>query len=140
MKHFLLVLFAITIFPQLATAEIRLELISQIESSNNPNAYNAKGDARGLFQITPVCLLHYNNVHRTRFDKRDLFKAEVNKKIAQWYIGWLAKQLGDDERVLVGFNAGIKKARKWDGNIRTLNRETMNYVLSYKRLSGRNRK
>jgi len=144
MKRFLLLLITASILtlamPSTLSAEIRLELISQIESSNNPNAYNARSGARGLFQITPVCLLHFNSVHRSVYSLGDLHKPEINKKIAQWYFRWLAKQLKGDDRVLVGFNSGIKKARHWDGNIRTLNRETSAYLFKYRSLLKRERK
>lgn len=113
-------------------AEIRLELISQLESSNNPKAFNKKTQAYGIFQITPVCLKHYNQLHPAAQLKTDqLFSAKQNKKVARWYFKWLSKQLREEKRILVAWNWGLKHARHWDGNIRTLPNETQKFLCKY---------
>lgn len=117
-----------------AHSSINPEIIALIESRNNPNAFNARSGARGLYQITPICLQHYNNIHSSNVRLDSLFDPTINKKVASWYLGWLAKQLKDDDKVLVGFNWGIAHAYKWNGSFQSLPSETRKYLTKYHKL------
>jgi hypothetical protein len=67
-------------------AEINMDAIAQIESSNNPLAYNRHSGARGKYQITQPVLTDYNKRHGTTYKPTDLFNTIICRKIAYWYI------------------------------------------------------
>lgn len=92
-----------------------LNIISKIESNNNPLAYNSKDNSIGLYQITPICLKEYNNFHSKKIKSIALFNPIVNKKVAKWYIEiripQMLKYYGyeiTDKNIIVAYNAGIK--------------------------------
>ena len=62
-------------------AEIDIEIIKEIESNGNPLAYNFKSQARGVYQITPICLEDYNIYHDKKYIESELFNPIINKKI-----------------------------------------------------------
>jgi hypothetical protein len=118
-----------------ASTDIDMNKVYSIESSNNPNAHNKSSNAKGLGQITPIVLKEWNNLNpKDKHSDADLFKADVNKKIASWYMNkripqmLKAKGLKDtlDNR-LVAYNAGISKVGK------ILPRETADYIKKYKK-------
>lgn len=115
----------------LSMAEVKLEVISQIESSNNPKAFNKKTRAYGLFQITPICLKHYNSSNNTHYSEQDLFNPTINRSIADWYIKWIASKCDSDEEILIAYNWGYGNLRKWNGSFQSLPKETQNYVTKY---------
>ena len=117
-----------------ASEDIDMTKISQIESSNNPEAYNAKSQARGKNQITPIVLKEWNNYHKSeQHGVKDLFNEEINDKIANWYMNkripqmLKAKKIKDTvENRLIAYNYGI-------GNIgKPLPLETRNYLKKYR--------
>lgn len=66
---------------------IDMRVIAQIESSGNPLAYNYRSMAAGTFQVTPVCLKEWNNFYpKEKYSFKDLFKPNINWKIADWYM------------------------------------------------------
>jgi len=112
-----------------------LSIIKQIESSGNPLAYNKSSHARGLFQITPICLKEYNNFHTEQYDLSDLFNPIINEKIAAWYlekrIPQMLKHFGKDvslENILISYNAGVSYVVSG----KPLPLETVNYIKKYK--------
>ena len=118
---------------------INLEIIKQIESSGNPNAYNKKSKARGHYQITPIVTKEYNAYNKDKVKDEDLFNPETNRKIADWYMNkripqmHKAYKLQDTlENRLTSYNAGIGNTRK--GRIPT---ETQNYIKKYKTLESK---
>jgi len=120
--------------------EIDLSVISTIESSNNPYAYNPKTEARGLFQITPICLREWNNFHpNEQYSLDDLFDPQINTKIAKWYLTRRIPQMlryykkpVTIENILICYNAGIKYVLKGE-----IPEETRKYIEKYKRLKRR---
>ena len=115
---------------------VNMDIIAYIESSNKTQAYNRQSGARGLYQITRICLEDYNNLHTIKYNKNDLFDPEINKKIAYWYmnvrIPQLLKYYNIDDNInnrLIAYNAGIK--RLIDNE---LPKETKNYLKKYHRL------
>lgn len=127
----------LTGFGSFSNASINPTIIVEIESSNNPNAYNARSGARGLFQITPICLKHFNDVHGTSYSSEDLFQPLVNEKIALWYLDWLSKRCATDEEVLISYNFGYGNMQKWKVGKIQLPQETKEYLLKYYRLEKR---
>lgn len=118
--------------------EIDLKIIAQIESSGNPLAHNVRSGARGLHQITKICLEEWNNYHpRQRRVVSDLFDAKINTKIASWYINERIPQMlrhykkaDTTENRLIAYNAGISYVVSG----KKLPTETVNYIKKYKGL------
>ena len=116
-------------------AIIILSIIAIIESSNNPLAYNQKTQARGLYQITPICLKEWNNFHSSEhYTLNDLFNPQVNEKIAKWYLTKRIPQMlryykkpVTIENILICYNAGIKYVLKGE-----IPKETKEYIQKYK--------
>lgn len=124
--------------------KLNLEAIAQIESSGNPLAHNTRTNARGLFQITPVCLDDYNAFHKEAGSAKigDLFNARVNRFIAQWYletrIPALLRHYGFEvtvETVLMAYNWGIGNMVKKGFN--AIPKETQDYIQKYRKLTGK---
>lgn len=117
--------------------EVNLDIISKIESNNNPLAYNYKSKAIGLYQITSICLNDYNLVNNTCYELTDLLSAKFNQKIAIWYfkkrIPQLLKYFGLSDTLenrLWAYNVGIGKVVKG-----IMPKETQNYIKRYKQLA-----
>jgi len=119
---------------------IDLDIIASIESTNNPNAYNAISKAKGTHQITPICLLEWNNFHPDQtYNGKDLFTHTINKRIASWYLNNRIPQMlryyGKPvtiRNILISYNAGISYVFKG----KKLPSETKNYIKKYNRLCG----
>ena len=115
---------------------VDMSIIARIESSGNPLAYNSTSQARGLYQITPVCLEDYNNYHPGQtYTLEELFNPVVNEIVACWYLFTRIPQLlryydqpVTTDNILVGYNAGIGRVG------RKLPSETANYLEKYKKL------
>jgi soluble lytic murein transglycosylase-like protein len=117
--------------------EVNLEVISQIESGNNPKAFNSRSGAVGLYQITAICLKDYNQELSLSVKKKELFNAETNFKIASWFLNkripQLLRRLGLEDTLenrLIAYNAGISYVK----NRKPLPKETIAYIAKYKRL------
>jgi hypothetical protein len=120
-----------------AYAEIDMDIIAIIESNNNPLAYNFKSKARGLYQITPICLEDYNNYHKHKYTLPELFNPIINKKITKWYIEKRIPQMlnyygykATDKNIIISYNAGIKYIVKG----LSLPQETRLYLKKYHKL------
>lgn len=116
--------------------KIEAEIIKQIESSGNRKAYNPHSDARGLFQITPICLEDYNQYHYKKYELHELYRSDVNRKVYEWYMGVripiLLKHYGHEDNVynrIVAYNAGIKYVGK-----EVVPTETVRYYAKYNKL------
>jgi len=113
--------------------------IATIESSNNPKAISYKGasSGRGLYQISEILLKHYNQVHKTNIKSEELFTADVNERVAIWYIGWLEKRpyVESDEDILIAYNWGYGNLIKFKKGKRSLPKETKDYIIKYRRLT-----
>jgi len=122
---------------QVPMPAIDLSIISQIESSNNPLAYNSRSGACGAFQVTQVCLNDYNAYNSPQIAKKDLFSTPMGYKVASWYLSKRIPQLLKHyklpdtlENRLICYNAGIGNLIK---GIKP--RETINYIIKYQRLA-----
>jgi len=116
---------------------IDLDIIKQIESSNNPLAYNKTTKATGLYQITPICLMDYNIAHKTLYDIEDMYNPILCHKIAEWYLNKRIPQMLRYynkpitlENCLVAYNAGIA----YIVYNKPLPEETVNYIRKYKQI------
>lgn len=118
--------------------DIDLKIIAAIESSNNPSAYNPQDGAKGLLQITAICLKEYNNHHVKKFTSNDLYSPKVSLIIGNWYynvrIPQLLKHYGLKDTIsnrIIAYNAGIKTLV----NGRKTPRITLKYIEKYNRLT-----
>lgn len=123
-------------------AQVNLEAIQKIESNGNPKAFNRISGARGLYQITPVCLAHYNQFqHECKgcspgdWTPNDLFDPTINQMVAEWYFYWLRSQGLSDVEQIIAYNWGIGNLRKWQAGKRDLPKETQVYLTKYQCLT-----
>ena len=120
-----------------AEESLNLKIVAQIESSNNPKAYNRKSKATGLYQITPICLKHYNQVHGTSYVREDLYDPELNTRIAIWYFTWLWQRgLPNLDMILASYNWGLSNVRAYLKGEKEMPKETINYIKKYHKLKG----
>ena len=125
-----------------ATEMVDMSIIAIIESNNNPLAYNRKSGARGMYQITEICLKDYNAWHPTaKMPVNALFKPVEARKVAEWYLSIRIPQmlryygLNDTlENRLICNNAGIGNLVKG-----IIPKETRNYILKYIGIAKRNK-
>lgn len=116
---------------------ININRIIHIESRGNSRAYNKGSGARGLCQITPICLQEWNNFHKSeRYSLNDLWNAEINKKIAIWYLEIRIPQMlryykldVNYRNIIICYNAGINYLVKH----KRLRNETTDYIKKYER-------
>lgn len=139
-KKIIIMLFLITgCAPAYASSQFQVDMltIAKMESSLNMKAYNESSGARGLFQITPICLKDYNQFHpKAHFSQDDLFQAWVSHEIADWYmnerIPHLLHYLHHPDTLsnrLISYNCGVGCVG------RKLPLETQNYLKRYNALS-----
>lgn len=125
--------------------EVNLDIIATIESSNNPLAYNATSHARGLYQITPICLKDYNFAHKTKnIASNALYSPTEAHKVAEWYILRIKQILTkkgipvEISHILISYNWGVGNCIKWyraGTDYNKLPRETRNYIAKYLKLA-----
>lgn len=131
----------------IAWADVDINIIAQIESGNNPNAYNPKSGAKGVCQITPIVLEdfknycpHYSDDWRRQlgFDT-DMYNSVTNKLIGDWYINERIPQMLRTYHIpdtidnrLWAYNAGIERVRKG-----IMPQETKRYIEKYHSLKRR---
>jgi hypothetical protein len=116
---------------------IDMQRIAQIESSGNPLAHNKREDGRGLYQINPICLREWNNFHpREQYTPDDLFNAEINTRIADWYmnkrIPQMIRHFGKPDTVenrIICWNAGINYVKTG----KEIPQITKNFIAKYNR-------
>jgi soluble lytic murein transglycosylase-like protein len=142
MKKIILFTLFIALLSYQAIAEqvyIDMSIISKIESSNNPFAYNSKTKAIGLYQITPICLKDYNLYHIEKTKSWQLLDPKTNYKIAVWYFNiripellrYYKKEI-NIVNILISYNAGIS----YVVYNKKLKKETIKYIGKYFLLRG----
>ena len=126
---------------------VDMEALAMIESSNNPKAYNARSQARGLYQITPIVLKHWNQTHGDSAMVEDLFVPKENTMIANWYLNWLYDRCLTVKDTLISYNWGIGHWRRWrkaidkfpptkeELELYGLPKETQDYLDKYEKLT-----
>lgn len=114
------------------------EFIRQIESSGDPKAHNKKEDARGLHQIRPIVLKEWNNYNpKEKYQGKDLFDPNINKKIGEWYLNYRIPQMLQTfgkpitlENIITSYNAGIEYVVKE----KPIPKTTQDYLAKYYKL------
>jgi len=111
-----------------------MRAFATVESNNNPKAYNKISNARGLYQITPIC--HKDVTERIApyldGNLNDLFDPIYNTEIATAYIYWLSCSFRRLDYVIIAYHWGYGNAIKWDGKTRSLPNSVADY---YQRVS-----
>lgn len=112
---------------------VNMEVIKQIESSGNSNAYNASSRAYGWFQITPICLVDFNKANNTHYSLSELFDPQINSRVAYWYfeerIPQILRRFKKPDTIknrIVCYNAGISHVLK-----NKIPNETVKYIRKY---------
>ncbi len=107
-----------------------------IESNGNTMAISLK-DAKGLMQITSICLEDYNKQNNTNYTENELFNPKINKKIANWYIRIRIPNLLKEQdlkvnvqNILICYNGGINACINFNKTGK-LNQETQDYLNKY---------
>ncbi len=114
--------------------KVNMDVISQIESSGNPNAINHSSGARGLCGLTYGALVDWNNQHKTKYKMDDLYNPDINMEIASWYMNeqlptyFSHYEIEDtlDNR-LAAYNWGFFHLAKHH----KMPKETRNYIIKY---------
>ena len=135
-RLFLMAVFLLIFHSTAYGASINMDIIQRIESGGNVMAYNRNSQARGLYQITPICLKEWNSFHKSeRYSQNQLFNGKINEKIAKWYLEVRIPQMllhfkkeVTIENIIWAYNAGIGYVVK---NIKP--KETRNYIIKYNR-------
>ena len=118
---------------------VDMSIISQIESNNNPMAYNKRSGATGMYQVTPICLKDYNQHHQERVNLLifHMYEPKYAFIVANWYmnirIPQMLKAYGIPDTIsnrLHAYNAGIGMVKKG-----IMPKETKDYIRKYERLS-----
>lgn len=129
------ILLSILLFSNIS---INYSQLALIESNNNPLAFNKISKAAGKFQITPICLKEYNQYHDEKYKISDLFDADINEKIAVYYLEKRIPELLhfyelDDtlENRLIAYNWGIKNLALYKQGKKKLPEETKEYLRRY---------
>jgi hypothetical protein len=123
---------------ELALSHVDISIICQIESNNNPLAYNRHSQARGICQITPICLKEYIIYHPSeKIVLESLFCPKTAIKIGVWYVNTRIPQMlryyGIADTVnnrLWAYNAGIGRVVKG-----IMPEESRLYIAKYNRLA-----
>ena len=118
---------------------VDLAIVAQIESSGNPDAYNARSGATGMYQIMPVCLKDYNQYHKSsQYTMQEMFDPAKARIISDWYLHKRIPVLLRSvevpvtlEHVLYAYNAGAGTVGKWYRGKRKLSKETREYYQKY---------
>ena len=141
--------------------EIDINRIIKIESNGDPNAFNKKSGATGLMQITPICLMEWNNkigmfgtgyrnnhaktlgqlviVYDNHYNIGDMYNGGKNIRVGSWYINeripQMLKAYGIEDSVearLACYNWGIGNYRKYLKGEKKMPKETRDYIRKYK--------
>ena len=150
-------LFILLFTSSVYATDVDINIIIQIESGGNPNAYNYKTTARGLLQITEICLKDFNECFHfadkefingefvlwidfiklgQKVNIEELYEPSKNIIIGSWYMNIRIPQMLRAYKIpdtidnrLWAYNAGIGNVKK---GIKP--RETKNYIIKYHRL------
>lgn len=136
---------ALCILPQVhAEIAINMQAIQTIESDGNPRAFNSQTKCYGLYQISEICLLEFNQINGTGYRPVDLFNPNINEMIALWYLERL-QQLPNSNNIpaslttiLASYNWGIGNVVRWHRNgasFEDLPEPTQLYIERYYRLA-----
>lgn len=117
---------------------INLDVIAQIESSNNPKAIGDNGRSLGAYQLSSGVIKDYNHLYNTQYSHQDALSSKISHKIAFWYlhkrIPSLLKHFKkpvSTKTILWAYNAGIKAVVD-----NRMPETTKKYLIKYEKLSG----
>lgn len=119
--------------------DVDLAIIAQIESSNNPLAYNARSGACGMYQFTPIAWedVQNNFTELRQYPFSCAYKPQVAILFAKAYFTLIDRYLahfGLKKTIanrLACYNQGIGKTKRG-----ILTKESRNYIKKYLKLKG----
>lgn len=118
---------------------IDMDIIMEIESSNNPNAISPVG-ARGICQIMPNTWDECCNRLNVNWDWEEAFNKEKNLKIGTYYINKRIPEMLKYYKIednyknrLMSYNWGIGNVKSFYENKKDIPIETKNYIKKYKK-------
>jgi hypothetical protein len=117
--------------------KVNMDVIKKIESNGNPLAHNRSSGARGLYQITNIVLVEFNQYNKTHYKPSDLYIPYVNEQIASWYMNKRIPAIFKHFKVadtiqnrIIAWNAGIVYARNGYAP-----KETRKFIAKYNKLT-----
>lgn len=125
---------------------VNIPAIMQIESSNDPLAYNKRSGARGIMQLTAIAWkdVIYRYPRLSVYDyKKFAFNKEVNILFGKHYFQVLKQYFINSNipvteiNLIIAYNWGIGNLIKWYRNgkiVKNLPKETKNYIQKYYQL------
>ena len=121
-----------------AGAEVSLDALAMIESSNNPRAINRDEGSYGLFQISPIALKDFNEQVGSKLTMDDMMREEKNAHVAIWLLevripellAFYKKPLTVKNQI-ISFNCGISCLDR-----KELPKTTKDYLAKYRRITG----
>lgn len=121
-----------------AGAEVSLDALAMIESSNNPRAINRDEGSFGLFQISPIALKDFNEQVGSKLTMKDMMREEKNAHVAIWLLEVRIPELLEHfkkpqslRNKIVAYNCGIGCLDR-----KELPKTTRDYLAKYRRLTG----
>ena len=148
----LVLLFLCSVKAHASPVDINMDIITDIESSNEPLAYNKVSGAVGEYQLKQGVVYDFNremfdNAVNINYSLNDMYSPKKAGQVAQWFIN---NKIPSELRVygipdtvtsrLVAYNWGIGHLRKWfkrGCHWNQLPRETRKYIIKYyKELKG----
>lgn len=139
LHYSLVVLVLLVVFSPLciASPEINLKAIAEIESSGRPNVRGDNGKALGLYQLHQCVITDYNRANKTKYVHKDALNPQISHLIASWYLNkelprllYYYKIKVSYKTILWAYNAGIGNVVKG-----RLPASTQNYLKKYERLT-----
>jgi hypothetical protein len=136
---------AVILFFYPCAEAIDLEVIKTIESEGNRLAFNSRSKCYGLYQISEICLLDFNQINKTSYVPAELFDPHINRMIAGWYFKRIQRMLAyykipvSATTLIASYNWGIGNVVKWqrnEGKFNNLPKVTKRYIARYRKLVG----
>ena len=123
--------------------EMDLDAIAQIESSNNPKAYNKITKAYGLYQIKEAALIDVNRkLICTDYSLQDMFIPCKGYVVAYSYLNALIPHYLTNygipdtvETRILAYCWGIGNVVKWARGELSIPKEALDYIMDYDRIT-----
>jgi soluble lytic murein transglycosylase-like protein len=119
-----------------------LNAMIEVESNNDPKAFNEAQGARGLTQITPIAwddlVAHYPDQYKDLNYERDIWKPEIAIKAGNDYIKLVQQYLKtykmpiNVENIVSAYNWGIGNTKKF--GVHNAPAETKAYIAKVRHL------
>jgi soluble lytic murein transglycosylase-like protein len=96
--------------PPLTPYEALSRAIGTVESKNDPNAYNSRENAVGIYQVRPIRLDDYYQRTGKRYELNEMYDTIKAKKVFLYYA--LQYHYSETERISREWNGGERGMKK----------------------------